>query len=271
MLVGKRTRSGIKAVDVKSFVQVYYRELYSRECVAAMARFLTDDYVEHQYTAGFTKAGLRAYVEKRLAENRDHRMIIHHAIQEGDFVFLFVEEKLANGIDVARAELFRTANGRIAEHWGAHVIDEKNRKNDNGTFDGSRVNRDVDHGRKHAARFEELDVRGFDGQELEAFFESRTPDYKQHSPKGGDGRDGLVNILKKMKETGTKMIMLPKRTIVEGDFIVSHRFYDTSPPHPLVNRINTFDVFRLNADGKAVEHWDVMEDVPSADMLDKLF
>ena len=205
-------------MDVKSFVQVYYRELYSRESVAAMARFLTDDYVEHQYTAGFTKAGLRAYVEKRLAENPGHRMIIHHAIQEGDFVFLFVEEKLANGVDVARAELFRTANGRIAEHWGAHVIDEKNRKNDNGTFDGSRVNRDVDHGRKHAARFEELDVRGFDGQELEAFFESRTPDYKQHSPKGGDGRDGLVNILKKMKETGTKMIMLPKRTIVEGDF-----------------------------------------------------
>src|SRR6185295_9284440 len=176
-----------------------------------------------------------------------------------------------NGVDVARAELFRTANGRIAEHWGAHVIDEKNRKNDNGTFDGSRVNRDVEYGRKHAARFEELDVRGFDGQELEAFFESRTPEYKQHSPKGGDGRDGLVNILKKMKETGTKMIMLPKRTIVEGDFIVSHRFYDTSPPHPLVNRINTFDVFRINADGKAVEHWDVMEDVPSADMLDKLF
>jgi len=67
------------------------------------------------------------------------------------------------------------------------------------------------------------------------------------------------------------MITQPKRTIVEGDFIVSHRLYDSSPPHPLVNRINTFDVFRINADGKAVEHWDVMEDIPSADMLDKLF
>jgi predicted SnoaL-like aldol condensation-catalyzing enzyme len=259
------------AVDDRSLVQLYYRTLYSRECAAAMARFLADDYVEHQYTAGFTRAGLRAYVEQRLAENPDHQVIVHHVIQEGDFVFLFVEEKLANGVDVARAELFRIAASKIAEHWGSHVIDEKNRKNRNGTFDGSRVNRDVDYGRKYAARFEELDVRGFDRQELEAFSESRTPEYKQHSPKGGDGLDGLVNILRRMKETGTKMIMLPKRTIVEGDFIVSHRLYDTHPPHPLVNRINTFDVFRINADGKAVEHWDVMEDIPSPDMLDKLF
>jgi predicted SnoaL-like aldol condensation-catalyzing enzyme len=258
-------------LDSTSLVKAYYRTLYSRECDTAIARFLSDDYVEHQYTAGFTTAGLRAYVEKRLEANPNHELIIHHLIRDGDFVFLFVEEKLQGGVDVARAELFRLTSGRIAEHWGAHVIDEKNRRNDNGTFDGSRVNRDVDYGRRYADRFEQLDLRGFDRQELDAFFESRTPDYRQHSPKGGDGLDGLVSILRKMKESGTKMIMRPKRTIVEGDFIVSHRLYDTSPPHPLVNRINTFDVFRINADGKAAEHWDVMEDIPSADMLDKLF
>ncbi len=258
-------------MDAKSLVQTYYRALYSPECAPTIARFLSDDYVEHQYTAAFTKAGLHAYVEKRLTDNPNHQVIIHHVISEGGLVFLFVEEKLENGIDVARAELFRTAHDRIVEHWGAHVVDEKIRKNDNGTFDGSRVNRDVDYGRKHVARFEALDVRGFDRQELEAFHESRTSDYRQHSPKGGDGLDGLLKILKRMKETGTKMIMQPKRVIVEGDFIVSHRLYDTSPPHPLVNRINTFDVFRINADGKAVEHWDVMEDVPSADMLDRMF
>jgi predicted SnoaL-like aldol condensation-catalyzing enzyme len=47
--------------------------------------------------------------------------------------------------------------------------------------------------------------------------------------------------------------------------------YDSFPKHPLVNRINTFDLFRLNADGKAVEHWDVMEDVPTEDLLARIF
>ena len=58
--------------------------------------------------------------------------------------------------------------------------------------------------------------------------------------------------------------------ILDGDFVVSHRLYDTKPTHPLMNRIYTFDMFRLNADGKAVEHWDVMDDVPSEEMLAKM-
>ena len=74
-----------------------------------------------------------------------------------------------------------------------------------------------------------------------------------------------------MKENGIKMTMQPKRILTDGDFIICHRLYDTEPKHPLVNRINTFDMFRINADGKAVEHWDVMEDVPSEDFLKKIF
>jgi predicted SnoaL-like aldol condensation-catalyzing enzyme len=185
-------------------------------------------------------------------------------------VFLFAEERLT-GEDVARAELFRFAGGRIAEHWGAHVIDEKHRKNANGTFDGPLPDRGVDTARRVAPVFEALDLRGFGAQEIECFYESRTPDYIQHSPKGADGLDGLVQILGKMKAAGMKMIMEPKRILADGDFLMSHRFYDTSPPHPLAHRINTFDLFRFNAAGKAAEHWDVMEDVPSDIALEKVF
>ena len=34
--------------------------------------------------------------------------------------------------------------------------------------------------------------RGFDGQELETFAISRRPEYRQHSPKGGDGLHGFL-------------------------------------------------------------------------------
>jgi len=81
----------------------------------------------------------------------------------------------------------------------------------------------------------------------------------------------VVTILGKMKAAGMKMIMAPKRSLADGDFLMCHRLYDTIPPHPLANRINTFDLFRFNADGKAAEHWDVMEDVPSEERLAKVF
>ena len=258
-------------MTTKPLVTDYYRKLYSAYCHAALRDCLSAGYIEHQYTAGFTRDGLRDYVSKRLAANPEHRIIIHHQIAEGDFIFLLVEEKLSAGVDVARAELFRLTDGKIAEHWGSHVIDEKNRKNNNGTFDGTQVNPLLDYGRRFVQRFEELDLRGFDGQELECFYESRSPEYKQHSPKGRDGIEGLVEILRQLKHNGTKISMVPKRVIVEGDFTVCHRLYDSTPKHPLINRINTFDMFRFNGQGKAVEHWDVMEDVPSEELLAKIF
>jgi predicted SnoaL-like aldol condensation-catalyzing enzyme len=257
--------------EYETLVRNYFAQLYSPMSAAAISTYLADGYIEHQYTAAFSVAGLRAYVDRRLAENANHRVIIHKVLSDDNMVFLLVEEKLDNGIDVARAELFRIDQGKIVEHWGAQVIDEKNRKNSNGTFDGPQPNRSVDYARKAAARFLELDLRGFDGQEIQCFYESRAPGYKQHSPKGGDGLEGLLNILRKMKESGQKMIMQPKRTLIDGDFIVCHRLYDSSPKHPLVNRINTFDLFRMDVDGKAVEHWDVMEDVPSMEMLTRMF
>ena len=113
-----------------------------------------------------------------------------------------------------------------------------------------------------------MDNRGIDGQEIDCFTKAEPKEYKQHSPKGGDGVDGLVEILRFIKDNGMKMIMQPRRAIVEGDIIVSHRLYNTDPPHPLVNRINTFDMFRINAQGKATEHLDVMEDIPSDDLLE---
>ncbi len=258
-------------LDNEMLVHRYYAALWSKQLARAVSEWLAPGYIEHQFTAEFSLDGLRRFVEGRLDAYPRHRVIVHKTLSEGDLVFLLAEEKLGDGVDVARGELFRISDGRIAEHWGAQVIDEKNRKNANGTFDGPQVDRSVDHGKRFAARFLELDRRGFDGQELDCFYESRTPEYRQHSPKGGDGLEGLVSILRKMKQSGQKMIMQPKRTLVDGDFILCHRLYDSFPKHPLVNRINTFDVFRLNADGRAVEHWDVMEDVPDEELLTRIF
>jgi predicted SnoaL-like aldol condensation-catalyzing enzyme len=255
----------------EALVTRYYAALYSARADDAVATWLAPDYIEHQYTAQFSKEGLLRYVTDRLHAHSEHWVIIHKVLRDGDFVFLLVEEQLGGGVVVARGELFRLAQGKIAEHWGAHVIDEPNRKNINGSFDGPLPDRTVDYARRHAARFEALDLRGFDGQELDCFSQSRTLDYRQHSPKGGDGLDGLVSILRSLKEAGTQMMMQPKRVLTDGDFILCHRLYNTDPPHPLINRINTFDLFRINRDGKAVEHWDVMEDVPSEDLLDRMF
>lgn len=258
------------SAEDRARVKAFYVALWSDTPNAALSEYLAPHFVEHQYTAGFTREGLTEYVAGRRREHPEHQVVIHHVLNDEDLVFLLVEEKLGDNLDYARGELYRLKDGLITEHWGSSVLDAKDRKNQNGTFDGAQVDRTRDYARRFAATFEELDRRGFDCQELSTFSVSRTTDYKQHSPKGGDGRTGLVEILSRAKDAGIKTSMERYRTLCDGDFLVSHRLYDTQPAHPLMSRIYTFEVFRINADGQAVEHWDVMDAVPSADLLARM-
>ena len=254
----------------RELVIAYYKALWGGGSDDSLGRFLAPGHTEHQYTAGFTHRGLTDYVQRRLSAYPDHRVILHHVLSENSLVFLFVQESVGGNVDYARAEMFRLQDGLLVEHWNSCVLDEKSRKNSNQTFGGTPVNRAKDYSRRFGAMFEALDKRGFDGQEIDVFNESRTPEYKQHSPKGGDGRAGLVEILGKAKAAGIKTSMTCYRTLCDGDFLVSHRLYDSKPTHPLMTRIYTFDMFRLNSHGKAEEHWDVMDSVPSAELLDKM-
>ena len=57
----------------------------------------------------------------------------------------------------------------------------------------------------------------------------------------------------------------------QGDFILTHRMYRTYPPFPEFKMINVFDLFRMTPDGRADEHWDIMEEIPSEADLAKMF
>ena len=248
----------------------FFTALYTGDAASAVSRHCASDYVEHQATARFSRDGLEEYALRRRAGHARHEFVIHRAIADGDFVFLHIEEKFGGTI-VARGELFRVLGGRIGEHWSAHVVDKTPRRNQNGTFDGPQVDMAKSTGARYSRKFDELDRRGFGEFELATFYSSRTPDYIQHSPTGRDTVEGLVQVLATLKERGIRMTIDIKRTLAEGDFLVCHRLYRTDPPFPEFRTINVFDLFRLADDGRAAEHWDIMEEVESDADLERLF
>ena len=249
----------------------FHQALYSRDASRALDDHLSDDYVEHQASAGYSRGGLLAWVNVRRARYPARRATVHRAIAQGDFIFLHVEETLDPSLTVARGELYRLAGRRIAEHWSAHVVDKHPRCNPNGTFDGPDVDPTSQAAARAVDRFTELDRRGFGDFDLDAFRESRTPRYIQHSPTGADTVQGLVGVLVRLKGLGIRMTIDVKRNLVEGDFIVTHRLYRTHPPFPEFRMINVFDLFRFTETGQADEHWDIMEEIDSEADLPKIF
>ena len=84
-------------------------------------------------------------------------------------------------------------------------------------------------------------------------------EYIQHNPAVADGKQGFIDYFEEMTRDYPDKSIKFTRVIAEDDLVALH----THQTWPGNEQYVTMDFFRFDDNGKIVEHWDSIQEVPN--------
>lgn len=104
-----------------------------------------------------------------------------------------------------------------------------------------------------------LDIINRQRRVRDAFERHVDETYVQHNPNAGNGREDAIALIEGLLATPGFQPSV-KRVVAEGDLVAVHMHVRFSEAEN--SGLAVMDMFRLEK-GKIVEHWDVIQEVPS--------
>ena len=215
-----------------------------------------DKYIQHNLAIADGLAGVGALLQA--VPKGAIKVQTVRVFQDGDHVFAHSEYEFFGpkiGFDI-----FRFENGRIVEHWD-NLQETPAKPNPSGRtmIDGPVAASDLgktEANKKLVRSFVEDVLMNGRGEKLAGYLDGEN--YRQHNPQIADGLSGLGAALEALAKQGvTLKITRIHKVLGEGDFVLVVSEGEFAGKHSAF-----YDLFRV-ANGKLVEHWDVIEAIPA--------
>ncbi|SHI18436.1 nuclear transport factor 2 family protein [Streptomyces sp. 3214.6] len=254
----------------KAVVAAVLKGVFERGDTQVVDRFVRPDYIQHNPLAPDGAETLKNLAVSVHQQFPDAKYDIRRVISEGDLVLVHSNVVLAPGTrGSAVFDIFRFQGGRIAEHWDAGQNVPETTANGNDMFSTVSRPRTESPGPRWltaynkklvTAAVERLLVR----KDLSALDMYWGTEYHQHNPNIADGVAGAKAGLGAYFKAFPQLSVSPKRIVAEGDLVAVHSHYVNAPGE---RGQAVVDLFRVR-NGKIVEHWDVLQDVPATSAND---
>lgn len=224
---------------------------------APIAYINPEKYIQHNLDVADGLAGFGAVMQN--APPQGFSADVKRVFTDGDYVIAHTEYDFFG--PKAGFDVFRFEDGLIVEHWDNLSPVTPPNPSGRTQFDGATELTDLDKTEANKAV-----VRGFiddvlvggNADTITNYVSNET--YIQHNSAVADGLDGLGDALAYFAANDMVMIYDETHKILgEGNFVLAMSEGKFGPAPG--DHVAYYDLFRL-ADGKIVEHWDVIQPIP---------
>jgi predicted SnoaL-like aldol condensation-catalyzing enzyme len=234
----------------------------AQQDTATMRQVANADYIQHN---PFVPTGLDPFIGL-LPVLKEHGTYAENVrmFQDGNFVFMHNIWKNAKpfgademvAFDVIRVD----ENGKVAEHWDAMTVLVEETASGRTQTDGPTTVEDLDKTEANKALAVALIEDVLMGKNPEKITEHISAEqYDQHNPQIKDGLTGIVEAVEYLTSQNN-MFKYTKihKVLGEGNFVltISEGEWNGDKKHVF------YDLFRMK-EGKIVEHWDVIQEIPT--------
>jgi predicted SnoaL-like aldol condensation-catalyzing enzyme len=235
--------------------------IFRKKDATAVDRYFGETFMQHDPNLADGLAGMRAFAAD-IASSPTADITIYRTLVDGNFVLLHSRYEGVprySGSAIA-FDLFRFDGGKIVEHWGGQEPETPPNLSGRTQVDGPTevLEREKTEANRTLVRtYRETVMVALRFDRIEEFIDGAH--YAQHASKIGDGIAQLKDRIASVAKEGGQLYLTPRRFVAEGNFVLVLSEGDL-PSGPTA----LYDLFRV-ANGKIVEHWDVLTAIPPRD------
>lgn len=225
--------------------------------LGAVERYFAEPLIQHDPNIADGLAGLRSLAAE-VARSPSTDVTIYRTVVDDNTVMLHSKYDGMPGFPgpAIAFDLFRFKNGKIVEHWGGQGAEAGLNLSGRSQIDGPTdvVDRDKTEANRSLVRnFKQVVTVDLRFDRVNEFIDDDR--YFQHASKVGDGIARLKARVSEVAKPGTAPVLIPRRYIAEGNFVLA--VVEARTDRPTTN----YDLFRVE-NGRIVEHWDVLSSIP---------
>lgn len=255
----------------KAIVLQVYNEAFGQGNINVVNELFSKNYIQHNPMVPNGPEGLIGYIKMLKSMTSPPVLTVKHILSDGDFVVVHWHSSTTpNNESTGQAgfDLFRLDNGTIVEHWD--VIQDVPAKTASGNSMFSDLYRYANGPQNVTEEQEEankqLVLKAYDGVFngrqlglLDQFWAGN--DYIQHNPQVPNGTAGLKESFNSIFPEGSRQRFY--HAVADGDLVFTHSqgLMPGDDPDNEFTGLAVGDLFRV-VNGKIVEHWDVIQQVP---------